>query len=784
MLKSGVFGICCVCATLAAQTYVPQNVGEFYPEPGKTARLTVKAGEGAALPESLSYSLLDYSGKNVGSGMFKRKGETLETSLSLNRGFYELDLGKQRIGLSVLEPSSRVPDRFFALETLLNYDSPEKIRQMMAVLKKAGIATIREYHHWNQEEKEPGKWDVRREKLYPLAREFGIEVTSFLGAPPRWTGAFIDTDKRNAAFQPYPRELFKVGDSIRSMIERRRPALGSFQIGNEPDLQFFPGDSSIPLLAASSWFMRDSGIPLVLAAFSGASEQRNPAVMRPYFESGLLDYGDVFAFHSYHSPETMIELVRFYRGWMKEYRKGGMPIWITECGKAWSRGIVPKRTYGPPYGRERAPVNEDKLSALWIVMKGVEAKAAGIERFFPFCLRFFAEGVNNFGMTDFRGTPHRSLHAYFNSVLILSGKEYVGDLKKKPAPVKAARVFSNGADSVIVLYTGTVEPRWISTEGIPFTEAFAIDGTPIKAEAGGNLKADGGLCYLLVPSEKLAGLVNPDTEHMKYWKLAKSYKPEARKISPVVFLFEQRKCANRTATSYLDCPEKLDFQMFNFSGKPQTVEPELSFYNNGKLVRTECPGRIVLPPVSATPLTVPRGSNAAELSVILKDRAGSGNPLSMTFLNGNSMKPAALELNDAVRWRPNSNGRMRISAVPEENAIRFRTEWEKGGGWVYPEYVLTDKENLSGAVGIAFEIKAKQGNGGKRYLHVQVHLAEKSGNWKGFSFPAPSEEWQKRSVYFPQGDIDFSQIRKIRIGMGPADKSLDYSIREVKLLFK
>lgn len=81
--------------------------------------------------------------------MFKRKGETLETSLTLNRGFYELDLGKQRIGLSVLESSSRVPDRFFALETLLNYDSPEKIRQMMAVLKKAGIATIREYHHWN-----------------------------------------------------------------------------------------------------------------------------------------------------------------------------------------------------------------------------------------------------------------------------------------------------------------------------------------------------------------------------------------------------------------------------------------------------------------------------------------------------------------------------------------------------------------------------------------------------------------------------------------------------------
>ena len=56
MLKSGVFGICCVCATLAAQTYVPQNVGEFYPEPGKTARLTVKAGGGSSPGEPVLLS--------------------------------------------------------------------------------------------------------------------------------------------------------------------------------------------------------------------------------------------------------------------------------------------------------------------------------------------------------------------------------------------------------------------------------------------------------------------------------------------------------------------------------------------------------------------------------------------------------------------------------------------------------------------------------------------------------------------------------------------------------
>ena len=56
MLKSGVFGICCVCATLAAQTYVPQNVGEFYPEPGKTARLTVSGGGGSSPGEPVLLS--------------------------------------------------------------------------------------------------------------------------------------------------------------------------------------------------------------------------------------------------------------------------------------------------------------------------------------------------------------------------------------------------------------------------------------------------------------------------------------------------------------------------------------------------------------------------------------------------------------------------------------------------------------------------------------------------------------------------------------------------------
>ncbi len=779
-LSALLLGMVCGLA-LSAQTFTPDDLRQLYPAPEQKSILRLRATPEPSTA-SFPYSILDYSGKIVGKGVLQKKDGKFETEISQKQGFYELDFGKQRVGIAVLSALPGNADPFFALETLYSSYPADELDASLSILKRFGISTIREYHSWALEEKKPGQWNTEREKIYPAAASKGIGVTTFLSRSPLWTGA-VNIEKESPDYQPYPKDLRFLKTSIPAMTGRRIPGLTSFQVENETDLQLHPGDCYIPMLAASSWILKDSNLPLLLSAFS--SWDTGAATLDPYRKSGMLDYGDIFAFHTYHGPEQMLELVRTYRSMMKGHPKAGMPIWITESGKAWSRGIIPTKKYGPPYGHLRAPVDEDKESALQITMKGIEAKAAGVEKYFPFTAKFFAEGMNNFGMTDFYKTPHRSMLVYLFSARILGGKEYIGDLKQKPEGVHSARVFANSGEAVTVLYTGNSGRRTVRITDIPHSSVFSIAGTAIVPDAKGNLVIDGGICYLTAPAGALAaGLVNPNTEHMKYLKLAKSYKPVPRKKSPVVYQFEHWKIPQKNHCYYIGCPDELEFRLFNLSDRVQKTEPEISFYENGKLIGRKTVPPMELKPGAITPLKLKsiRGKSP-HLTVVLRDKAGLGNPLYQQFTIPENGTAKEFELNNAGRWTANSNGKMTISAVPEENAIRFQTVWKNQKGyWVYPEYTVNAGENLSGVLGISFEIKAKQGKGSKNYHHVLVQLSEPANRYKGFRFRPPQEEWESRIVYFSQ-ETDFSKIKRIRIGMGPVDDSLDYSIRNVKLIY-
>ena len=119
-----------------------------------------------------------------------------------------------------------------------------------------------------------------------------------------------------------------------------------------------------------------------------------------------------------------------------------MPLWITECGRPWSRGP------------DRPPIAEDQTSALDIVMKGVEARACGVARYFPFVYPFYEENSNNFGMTDRRGTPLRSLAAYAQMIRVLANQRYLGDLRQNEPGISRARVFGDDHQTIAVLYSG------------------------------------------------------------------------------------------------------------------------------------------------------------------------------------------------------------------------------------------------------------------------------------------------------------------------------------------
>jgi hypothetical protein len=91
----------------------------------------------------------------------------------------------------------------------------------------------------------------------------------------------------------------------------------------------------------------------------------------------LLDLIDVFSFHTYDRASNMENIVEIYRNYVAD-DKGheNMPLWLTECGRPWKKGPG------------RPPVEQDLESVTDIVMKGIESKCCGIDRYFPFVLPF------------------------------------------------------------------------------------------------------------------------------------------------------------------------------------------------------------------------------------------------------------------------------------------------------------------------------------------------------------------------------------------------------------
>lgn len=763
---------------LFAAPLIPEDSVQLYlePEQSSTIRFT-----GESSTDTIPYTLRDYFDRKAGEGVLVRRNGRFETTLNLKQGFYELDFSGRRVGIVALPRRTTTADKFFGMESLLNTSPEKNIREGLTVLKRFGVSAIREYHNWAREETAPGKWRTEAEKIYPLAEKAGIEVTTFLSAAPEWSGGDLKR-KGTMEYIPYPRKLELLEPSLLSMLERRKGPLGSFQVENEPDLKGIPGDSYLPLLAASSWIFRKNRIdlPLVLAAFSGWDA--SPELLAPYFKSGLLDYGDIFAFHTYKSPENLMEQMQTCRRLMEGPGRA-MPIWITESGKPWSRGVRnPGTVYGGDPGKLRAAPEEDMTSALWIAMKAIEAKAGGAARYFPFTMRFFAEGVNNFGMTDFYWTPHRSMAAYLFCIQMLSGKEYIGDWKTLPPGIRIARVFSDGTQFLLVLYAPKTDELALT---LPPGTFYAADGS-VPAVENGRVRFAGGLLYVRLNAMPE---LKTDTAAMKMLKLSKSYKPLPRKAGKVVCQFAFWNEKKRDAVRYFSAPEKLEFHLFNLDDSPVEVEPELLLPEGGRVVSQSHSGKIRLEPETPQRIEFHLDMNHVKeqkRTILFRDRSGNGNPLCLQFLDVNAPNGVfrSWNMNRPSAWKANSSGKMTIGKAPEEEAIRFHTVWEKETDhWVYPEYILKPGESLTGLTAIIFEIRAKQKSGGKRFQHTGIQLSDKKNGYRMIPFPPPSEEWEQRVVQIP-ADWNLSGFDRIRIGTGPVDNELEYRLRSIRLSFR
>ncbi len=500
LFSFGTVEVLCFLSLLASvsagerRALVPESLDAFYlnPDESSTLRWRIAKG-GAAAP---GYQIRNYEGKVVDRGNVAGKDGEVSLTVSLSKGYYDLVLGEEAFGLVVQPAFVGEPDPFFGMDAVLTWlDRREESRSaMVGAMKRAGIAIARERIHWAALEPAEGRWDWdgrdRTLALRELYARAGIPVLEMFHSPGPARGPFPFRST-------YPQNLALLARSWPEIHRRFQSGWAGLEVWNEPEGPTYgrrlPADQYVMLVKAMRYAWQVNGIdtPLGGGVFMGG----NPGDFHRFTVlNGMLDAIDFVSIHDYKPATKTERLVASYREWLQASGKSGMPIWITESGWSW------------PKGGGRPLLDDDRQSALEIVMKAVEARACGVARYMPFCLAFYEEGgAKSFSMMGREVTPLRSFGAYARCIAVLAGKTYVGDLSVDDPVIRRARVFRSrdGAEQIAVIYTDLVgsDHQVLLPGAIDRVEG--IDGRPLPKDAAGRFALPDGMAYAWIRNPEM-----------------------------------------------------------------------------------------------------------------------------------------------------------------------------------------------------------------------------------------------------------------------------------------
>lgn len=742
------------------------------------------------LPDGESYiwETTDLTGKKKGiSGRAVIRNRRLSIGITLTSGFYELRFPEldQTFGISVLPPFSGKNDPFFAIEGLLENSSPEIYRSCLRLLARSGIHHNREWTNFHLLTSR-NSYDSRNDPFYRYAGMEKIDSIFAFHDFPEWANG-IFTGRRKSL----PGKLIGVDSMISKMIDSRRSGLEGFQILNEYDQVNIPAEACLPPLKLAAWIMRNRKLTLVGAAFCKGSSLS----CRDSIASGMLDFIDVFSIHTYSEPERMISYVEEYRKDMAGHPKGQLPIWVTESGKPWKRGLTQslERPHGGPLNNLHPQPDEDMTSALWITMKAVEAKACGVARYYPFAMRFFQENNYNFGMLDYYNTPLRSMHAYSFLVKLLSGLEYRGDWKHKQVDVHPIRIFSDNKKVVAVFYIGKdgIAKHSISLEGFPSGTGYAIDGS--RLHPGNNrLSFYGGMAYWVFPAEQLSPtMLNTDTKPMRMFLAAKAYQPIPRYHTPLIYRYDFLRSGTEWRNNmgyYLPENGRLHFIIANLSDQTLITRPHLTL-PRGVAVIQPPPELLKLPARSETRLTIGigRGCSSYRYNISLGDAQNKLSATTVPLFDFSQLKPEKYEFTNIGRWHHNSSGTQTIRISDKGETIEVYTDFRKkhnppGNNWSFPEFRFKPEEKRGKLRAVSFDFRYDNPENKRRPLFPCVQLSYYGRQYEAYPINTPQHIWKHYII--PVSGLNETPYDLLRIGMGTDGDVLAFQFRNLKLWFE
>ncbi|MGL6195522.1 MAG: hypothetical protein ACRC2T_11950 [Thermoguttaceae bacterium] len=540
------FGMLCH-ATYSAEI-IPCDVSEFYVVPEKSSIIHWET-KTPLTNEQLAFVISDVNGQTVSRGIAKIDAKKLNAEVQLPKGYWEITFESigNRFGIVSLEKASEPFDNFFAIDGALSWlVTGDKLREdIIKSVKRSGIGMVRERFRLQDIAPADGEFNwsppTHDDLLRQTYKKHGIEVLEMSHDTPDWMGK-VGT---------YPKNLKNYADAWKHIASQWQGTWGAVEVWNEPDIFFggdLPADQYVPLVKTLAYrFQKDNVTkPLV----GGVVANYNKEWHKTAADNKLLDYIDVYSFHTYDRAPNMENIAKQYRYWLRDNGYANMPLWLTECGRPWKKGV------------DRPPVEQDLESVTDIVMKGVESKCCGIDRYFPFVLPYYEENDNNFGMLDKKGTPLRSMAGYSQMVKALAHLDYVGDLKPEAFAIEGsdspqvvrARVFSGKnkeTPHVIVLYTGNMTPSKLTMK-FPIRKAESVTGEPVSTES---LQITNGLTYFFadVPKEMI-DMQTDANELLNYTK--EPFVRKHKKIVPFVMTFDFDKLKANSAGYIVDAEEE------------------------------------------------------------------------------------------------------------------------------------------------------------------------------------------------------------------------------------
>lgn len=804
-------------AKVKTSYWAPPRVDQFFISPNVPAQVLFAAAQPQGkLPQSVPFELKDYTDKSVATGQAKvTQDRTVSIPVNLPRGFYTLILDdSQEYGLDVVPEFQGNTDPFFCMDSGLGwlvvrknhyttYSNYEQTRDdMVAILKRVGVAKSRERISWGAMQVGPNEWNWQTDRQYDTLRDayrkHGVPVLELSHSSPSFLG--------HTTGNRFPKDLHGTAQAWTAYHQRLGDSWGGLEMWNEANLSFGgnrPADQYAPMSKAIAYSLDQAQCqaPIGGPATAGGFDM---AYLKNYADNGGLTSTDYYSFHTYSHAMAIEGIIEKHRELFAQYNQQSFPIWITESGRPWTKG------------QDRPSLSEERTSTVDNVMKAIESKACGVASYFVFVYPFYEENSRNFGLLDRTGSPLRPMAGYANAINMIANMQYIGDWTTDDSNIQRARVFANTDKAILVLYAPQIKDTDTVQVNLPANcNFYGIDGRELDATTTGTVPMPDGITFVQLPIDSLNN-VNSQTPAKRLYELSRQ-KRQAKITSPIVMQF-------------MPSEEVYDMDVKGYRIKAddshQTVPLVLRLCNLGDTseqitVKMQKNGQAFGQPVVVDLAAASDGQAQWDIPIAWRNEEHSTITFEAAANRTLNIAPVSIELigeltfnalmsttrqkqqiiiDDQTRWQmaaasecdPKMN-------FPGMGLCQIEARFEEGKDkWIFPRLNLGDDVSLQQYSGIAMEIKAV--NTSRVHLFCWEKNADGKNESIGYLTPTSliSGDQQWHAVYIPfnklvlsgsnamdpNNKLDLDQIQRISPGFNGNVGQCSLEIRQAWLVTK